>query len=141
MDSNTIGTKINKTVNLPALASWPTIPGLEKASGLGYYRTTFTWKKSASASGAIIDFRAMQNTVRVRVNGKQVPPLDLNHAVADISMYVVDGTNVVDAIAANTLYNGVVPYILELMSSGLSPFTRLGDLEVYRVSMLDCLGV
>ncbi|PVH76879.1 hypothetical protein DL98DRAFT_657077 [Cadophora sp. DSE1049] len=126
-DSNTVGTKTNKTVNLPTLASWPTIPGLENSAGIGYYRTSFSWKKSAGASGALIDFGAVQNTLRVRINGKEIPPLDPSHAIADISTYLIDGANVVDAIVATTLYNGVVPIYPDLMSSGSpSPLVRLG---------------
>ncbi|KAH6711932.1 hypothetical protein BKA61DRAFT_677143 [Leptodontidium sp. MPI-SDFR-AT-0119] len=35
-DSATIGTKRNKTLNLPALMSWSEVPGLQNISGIGY---------------------------------------------------------------------------------------------------------
>ena len=116
-DSATIGTKTNKTFILPVLASWPDISGLKNTSGVGYYSTNFTWNKS-DGSGAIIDFGPIQNTIRVRVNGKQIPPLDFSAAKADISAYLKEGVNVIEPTVATTLYNGLVPILPLLKSSG-----------------------
>ncbi|KAH7377416.1 secreted protein [Cadophora sp. MPI-SDFR-AT-0126] len=124
-DSNTIGTKTNKTFTIQSLQSWPSIAGLENSAGVGYYKTSFLWRKADGATGAQIDFGPVQNTLRVRVNGKQIPPLDTSAATADISAYLVDGQNFVEATAATTLYNGVVPFYSQLLNSGQAPYTPL----------------
>lgn len=120
-DSNSIGTKTNKTFTLPDLASWPDIPGLANTSGIGYYSNFFTWEPSSDGSGAFIDFGAIQNTVRVRVNDKSLPPLDLSNASADISAYLQRGRNTIEAIAATTLYNALVPIYPQLSTGGTHP--------------------
>ncbi|KFZ03789.1 hypothetical protein V502_10661 [Pseudogymnoascus sp. VKM F-4520 (FW-2644)] len=120
-DSNSIGTKTNKTFTLPDLASWSDIPGLANTSGIGYYSNSFTWNPSSDGSGAFIDFGAIQNTVRVRINDKTLPPLDLSAASADISAYLQKGKNTVEAIAATTLYNALVPIYPQLLTGGTQP--------------------
>lgn len=120
-NSSTIGIKTNKTFQLPELVSWAQITGLENASGVGYYRTFFSWSKS-SGDGAIINFGAPINTLRVRINGEPIPPLDLSDARADISVYLKEGANTVDAIIATTLYNALYPIYGQLRSGDIPPY-------------------
>lgn len=118
-DSSTVGTKTNYTIQLPTLVPWSEIPELYNISGLGYYSTTFDWTSSCG-EGAIINFGRIPNTIRVRINGKAIPALDLTAATADISTYLVEGENTVEAVIATTLYNAVVSRALELESGGAS---------------------
>ncbi|KAH8588281.1 hypothetical protein B0O99DRAFT_525342, partial [Bisporella sp. PMI_857] len=119
-DSNTIGTKTNQTIKIDALKSWHEIPGFRNSSGVGYYSTSFSWKRS-DGGGATIVFGKVQNTIRVRINGKQLPPLNLSDAKADISAYLKEGKNLVEATVATTLYNAVAPIYSSLRSSGAPP--------------------
>lgn len=125
-DVDTIAVKHNTTHYLPHLTSWLNIPGLENVSGRGYYSSALNWTKSSSSDrhnsgakdAAILDFGAIVHTVRVSVNNHTLPPLDLTWAKADISKYLVDGINTVQAVVATPLYNRVKPIAGELFSSG-----------------------
>jgi hypothetical protein len=81
-DISTIALKTNTTHTLPTLLSWPLIPGLETTSGLGYYSTSFSW--ADTSVGAIIDFGRVVHTLRVRINGHSLQPLDFAAAKSDI---------------------------------------------------------
>jgi len=118
-DIDTIAVKSNTTYYLPSLLSWPLIPGLANTSGVGYYSTAF--KFSNTSYGAIIDFGRVVHTLRVKINGQQLPPLDFASAKADISEYLVEGVNTVQAVTATTMINGLVPILDQLMTSGGGP--------------------
>ncbi|RFU31735.1 hypothetical protein B7463_g4619, partial [Scytalidium lignicola] len=116
--------KYNTTYSVPTLVSWQAIAGLENVSGRGYYNTTFTWPPTGSAEtaeGAIIDFGPVIHTLRVIINGKQIPPLDVTDAKADISDYLVHGQNTVEAVVATTLNNVLRTIWNNLQTSGTGP--------------------
>lgn len=115
--------KTNTTFQLTALTSWQNIAGLEHSGGVGYYSTTFLW--SDTSVSAIIDFGQVVQTLRVRINGHQLPPLDFSSAKADISQYLVKGTNTVEAIAATPLFNALIPIWDKLQTSGSGPLLPL----------------
>ena len=118
-DIDIIAVKINTTHKLPELLSWPEIPGLQNASGVGYYSTSFSWTNTSV--GAIIDFGRVVHTLRARINGKQLPPLDFTSAKADISQYLIKGENIVETIVATTMINGLAPILDQLKTSGAGP--------------------
>ncbi len=117
--------KTNATFMLGELTSWQYTPGLQNVSGRGYYSTSFTWPPAGSSSssnlGAVIDFGAIFHTVRVSINNHTLPPLDLTWARADISEYLVQGQNTVEAVVATPLLNVLRPIWEQLRSSGGPP--------------------
>ena len=119
--------KHNTTHQLSGLVPWLDIPGLQNVSGRGYYSTTFNWppisndNNSAAEDGAFIDFGFIYHTLRAYVNGRQLPPLDVTEARADIKEYLVSGTNTVEAVVATPLGNVLRPIWWQLMSSGEGP--------------------
>ncbi|KAL9068938.1 MAG: hypothetical protein Q9157_006341 [Trypethelium eluteriae] len=126
-DISTIAIKTNTTHLLPDLVSWQSIPGLQNVSGRGYYSTTFTWppesnnSNSSSPLGALIDFGPVIHTVRASINGYALQPPDTTHATADISSYLVEGTNELQAIVSTTLVNVLRPIWGQLRTSGVAP--------------------
>jgi len=108
-DAHVQARKFNTTHELPSLASWQDIDGLQNVSGRGYYTTTFPWPPKGRADGAFIDFGRVSHTLTVSINGHQLPPLDTSRARADIGAYLKDGENVVQAIIATTLINTLRP--------------------------------
>ena len=119
-DIETIAVKSNTTHALPALVSWQTISGLQFVSGRGYYSTSFNLK-STHNGGAIIDFGAIVHSIQVSINGHVIPPLDTTWAKADITPYLVNGENKVEAVVATTLVNQLNPIWSQLQTSGVGP--------------------
>ncbi|KAH7409052.1 hypothetical protein BKA64DRAFT_773603 [Cadophora sp. MPI-SDFR-AT-0126] len=124
-DSATLGVQRNTTHFLPELLPWQEIPGLANTSGVGYYDTSFSW--TDTSVGAVIDFGRVVHTLRVKINGRQILPLDPTSPKADISEYLVKGKNRVEAVAATTLYNSLVPVFSRLQTSGDGPMLGPGD--------------
>lgn len=152
--------KKNSTHRLTHLTSWQNIIGLQNVSGVGYYSTSFIWPPSSAPQhtspsrgwfswpwktshtrpsttyqhdrmGAIIDFGPIVHTLRVRINGQTIPPLDLAWARADIAGYLRRGENVVEAIVTTTLHNVLRPIYSDLQTSaGPNPFGS-GDAQDY----------
>lgn len=119
-------TKVNTTHYLSSLSSWAEIPALVNTSGIGFYTSTFTWPNdtthvSASALGAYISFGKVLHSLRVQVNGVDLPPLDITHATADISSYLRPGNNTVTAMVSTTWWNYLRTIIDTLESSGAHP--------------------
>lgn len=119
-------TRFNTTHDLTSLSSWSQIPALVNTSGIGYYTSTFTWPSnttydSAKALGAYISFGKVLHSLRVRVNGVDLPPLDITQATADISSYLRPGNNTVTAMVPTTWWNYLRTIIDILESSGAHP--------------------
>ncbi|KAH7383434.1 secreted protein [Cadophora sp. MPI-SDFR-AT-0126] len=113
----TLAVKSNKSYSLPQLEPWEAIPDLSQASGLGYYSTSFNWNHTASI-GAIIDFGQIQHTLRASINGHRLSPLDYTSARLDITEFLVQGRNLVEAVVATTLANVLRPLVRELQTVG-----------------------
>jgi hypothetical protein len=116
-------TKTNLTFNISTLLPWKELShSLTNVSGLGYYSTAFQWPPvdidAADLSGAYIDLGAILHTVRVQVNGKPLPPLDLTWAKADIGPALIPGTNVVEVVVSTPLGNALRPIWDKIMTSG-----------------------
>lgn len=97
-----------RSVALPggALAAWPLVPGLEDVSGIGRYAITITlgseWKRGL---GAKLDLGEVFDTFRVRVNGRQLPPLAQVNTLVDLGDRLQPGRNVIEVEVATTLNN------------------------------------
>lgn len=125
-DATELMTRFNTTHSLPALVSWAQIPALVNTSGIGYYTTTFTWPSkathaSANELGAYISFGKVLHSLRVQINGIDLPPLDITHAMADISPYLRPGNNTVTAIVPTTWWNYLRTIMDTLESAGAHP--------------------
>ena len=121
--------KYNTTHTLPHLVSWLQVSGLQNVSGRGFYSTSFRWPPSGLGSdkkrpdGAFIDFGPILHTLSVRVNGHELPPLDVTSAKSDITQWLLEGENNLEADVATTLNNVVRTVWDSLMTSG----TRAAD--------------
>lgn len=118
--------KFNTTHSLSSLSSWAQIPALVNTSGIGYYTSTFTWPSNATDASsdelaAYISFEKVLHSLRVRVNGAELPPLDITNARANISPYLRPGDNTVTAIVPTTWWNYLRTIIDTLESAGAHP--------------------
>ena len=132
-DIATVANKTNSTYSLPSIVPWSSIsPSLQNVSGRGYYTTNFTWSSNSSTSaGAFLDIGPIFHAARAWVNGRQLPPLDVTHAYADIAPYLVDGVNQVEMVVATPLGNALRPIWKTLLSSGRAPDPPLPPLQAY----------
>jgi hypothetical protein len=122
-DAAVIADKFNATLTLPALVSWKDIPSLANVSGVGYYSATFAWPPSANAiaDGAYIVFPPVLHALRVRINGRPLPPLDFTAPKADISSYLHQGVTLVEALVPTTMWNYLRSIFGDLEDAGSSP--------------------
>ncbi|KAH8897356.1 secreted protein [Thozetella sp. PMI_491] len=126
MDISPVADKHNTTHQLSRLVSWQQIDGLQHVSGLGYYETSFQWPPTNDSSGAIISFGRVVHTLSVSINGHVLPALDVIDASRDITQYLVQGENKVEAIVSTTLANVLSPIWDDLRSSGSPPMGLFG---------------
>lgn len=88
------------------LPAWTAIPGLEDVSGLGTYSGTLTVDENwAKSSRLVLDLGAVYDTVRVTVNGAEVPGVDPRNPVIDVSEQVTSGVNTVEIEVGTTFRN------------------------------------
>lgn len=93
-------------VELDSLVPWSEIEGLEYVSGVGTYTTTLELGKSWTGGyGAYLDLGEHNDSVRVRVNGVEVGPVDQLDAVVDLGGYLHRGSNTIEVKVATSLYN------------------------------------
>ncbi|NGO74570.1 alpha-L-rhamnosidase [Streptomyces sp. YC504] len=93
-------------VELAALTPWSKIPGLEDVSGVGRYRATLELGAEWSARhGAYLHLGGVCDTFHVRVNGKELPPVDQLTRVADLGSRLRRGTNTIEVEVASPLLN------------------------------------
>lgn len=120
-DASIIANKHNNTHSLPSLSAWTNIPGLQNASGVGYYAASFPWQATNGSEGAYIRFSRVLHAVTVYVNGNRLPPLDYNAAKADIGPYLLHGENHVLVIAPTTMWNYLRSIFSQLRHVGQPP--------------------
>jgi hypothetical protein len=95
-----------RRVHLEALAPWSQVPGLEDVSGVGVYSTVVDLGSDWSGSdGAVLELGEVNDTFRVRVNGRQVDPCDVLDTTVDVGPLLRRGRNVVEVEVASTLIN------------------------------------
>ncbi|MFJ3669726.1 glycosyl hydrolase [Streptomyces sp. NPDC090106] len=93
--------------SLAELVSWQRIDGLEDVSGVGVYTASFTLPAGySSAAGAVLDLGALgAGSVEVRVNGKDLPPVNQVSPVVDLGDRLRVGSNTLTVTVATTLLN------------------------------------
>lgn len=97
------------------LVAWKLLgDGYEDVSGLGIYSTAFTIPAGVYQGklGARLRLGAIDNTVRVWVDGKALPPVDITNAVVDIGDFLGSGAapgsdHVLKVEVSSTLFNRV----------------------------------
>ncbi|KAL4940392.1 hypothetical protein BDV06DRAFT_230334 [Aspergillus oleicola] len=122
-DAVTIAAKHNTTHHLDNLKSWLNIPGLQNASGIGYYETSFTWTGSrpGSADGAYIHFANITHTLQLFINDKFTGPFDHNSGMVDITPFLVTGKNKVLVIVPTKMWNYIKSIAGDIRESGNLP--------------------
>jgi hypothetical protein len=123
--------------NIQSLVSWTDISSsLANVSGRGYYSTDFQWPPSSTSvsdddasvvDGAFIDLGSIVHTARVTINGQTLAPLDISWARADISAYLVQGTNLVEVVVSTSLGNGLRTIWDSIETSGKKASTQFPD--------------
>ena len=79
---------------------------MEDVSGLGTYSGTLTVDENwAKSSRLVLDLGAVYDTVRVTVNGAEVPGVDPRNPVIDVSEQVTSGVNTVEIEVGTTFRN------------------------------------
>jgi hypothetical protein len=88
------------------LAPWSQIPGLEDVSGVGRYRTVVDLGADwTTGDGAMLELGEVNDTFRVWVNGRRVPPCDMLDTTLDLGGHLDAGRNVIEVEVATTLLN------------------------------------
>lgn len=92
-------------------------PAAGEVSGVGTYETSFEFAAGAWGKGNTkttddgvalrLSFGPVRNTICVWVNGRQLPALDLTDAVADVTQFLVNGSNSVRVEVTSSLFNAV----------------------------------
>jgi hypothetical protein len=99
-------TKVRRRVDLEGLRPWTEIPELQDSAGVGTYTTTVDLGRDWPAgTGALLDLGAVSDTFRVRVNGRELRPIDQLDPVADVGPYLRRGRNTIEVEVATPLWN------------------------------------
>lgn len=124
-DASIVAVKTNTTHQLTELVSWNDIPEATNTSGIGYYRTNFTWppesgsgEMNGTSLGAYIRFPPVLDAITVYANGARLPPLDYADPVADITPYLVSGDNRIVAVVPSTMWNYLRSILPDIRSAG-----------------------
>jgi hypothetical protein len=112
-------------VTLDSLAPWTSIPGLENVSGIGTYKTSFDLGRLPAHAGAKLEIPSFVGSMRIRVNGKQLPPVDQLDTDFEIGNWVRSGKNDLEIEVATNLFNRL----------------RVADPEVYGVGKPQAYGL
>lgn len=97
--------KLPVSVDLPALQSWPDIPELRDASGIGTYTTRISLPAEWDAGyGAMISLGQVTDTFVLTVNGRAIS-VDQVGSSADIGPHLKPGDNEIRVRVATTLNN------------------------------------
>lgn len=127
LNPTTTSSNLSTITNIQSLVPWHSISSsLANVSGRGYYSTSFQWSRK-SGKGAFIDLGAIIHTARVIINGKTLPPLDITWARADISKYLVNGSNTVEVVVSTPLGNALRAVWDSLISSGKAAVSQVAD--------------
>jgi len=98
--------KVKHSLKLSGLKPWTDINGLKEVSGVGRYTSTFKldsgWSKD---QGAILELGKIGGTIRVYINGTQLPPVNQFTAKTDVGPYLKAGENKIEVVVATNLNN------------------------------------
>jgi hypothetical protein len=142
----------SRELDLQALRSWPEIPDLQDASGIGRYRTEVElgrrWIATArkrQRRGVIMELGPIFDSVRVTINGHRLPPIDRYNATADVTSYLRRGTNTIEVEIATTLRNRLrtLPEYPEYAEAPRQPYGLVGPVRLvpYREAVIRTRGV
>ncbi|HJP77053.1 MAG TPA: glycosyl hydrolase [Pseudonocardiaceae bacterium] len=93
-------------VSLDGLVPWSQIPALIDSSGIGHYRADVSLPANwGHAAGAVLDLGVVNDTFRVWVNGRRVPPAGVLTSKLDLGSLLRPGDNVVEVEVATALMN------------------------------------
>ncbi|KAL4798786.1 hypothetical protein BDV19DRAFT_402137 [Aspergillus venezuelensis] len=126
-DATIIAAKRNTTHHLNDVKSWLDIPGLQNASGIGYYETSFTWPRTTSVSeegeeeGAYIHFPNITHTLLLFINNHPTNSIDLTTGTIDITPYLLPGKNKLLVIVPTTMWNYIRSIAPRIRESGNTP--------------------
>lgn len=105
--TNEYAYKTNKqtiNVKLDRLTSWDNIEAVGKTvSGKGFYRSSFVW--DGSSDGAYLDFGRVTESMRIKINGVETDPVNMNLSRVDISDLIKVGENTVEIEYSSNLNN------------------------------------
>lgn len=92
-------------VTLDTLTTWDNISALGRdICGKAVYRASFVWD-AHTADGAYLDFGSIVQTLRVKINGKEAPDVNLIRPRIDITDLLCDGENTVELFYSSNLNN------------------------------------
>ncbi|WKN47435.1 glycosyl hydrolase [Nocardioides sp. Arc9.136] len=95
-----------RRAELTTLVPWSRVPGLEDVSGVGRYRTVVELDRSwGPEDGALLELGEVNDTFRVTVNGRALPPCDVLDTTVDLGHTLRAGRNVVEVEVTSTLIN------------------------------------
>lgn len=98
--------KVRHELDLTELRSWSEIKELEDVSGVGRYTTTFVLGEPWTGGYcAYLNLGEIVHTVRVKVNGISVGPVDPREPVLDLHGVLRRGNNTVEVEVTTTLRN------------------------------------
>jgi hypothetical protein len=99
-------TKVRVRIELDGLKPWTEIPELQDSAGVGTYTATVDLGRDwPSGAGALLDLGLVTDTFRVRVNGRELRPIDQLDPVADLGPYLRRGRNTIEVEVATPLWN------------------------------------
>ncbi|KAH8679546.1 hypothetical protein BGZ60DRAFT_554003 [Tricladium varicosporioides] len=104
----------NHTIVNTNLMPW-TKYNLSDVSGIGYYTTFF----DLVSLDAKLSLGPIQHTVKVILNNRELPPIDLFNPVIDISSYSKIGRNQLQIHITTTLFNAVKSRSSKIMTAGV----------------------
>ena len=97
-DKNKVNVKLEK------LTSWDNIEAVGKnVSGKGFYRAAFTW--DGTSDGAYLDFGRVTESMRIKINGIETDPVNMNLSRVDISELLKIGENIIEIEYSSNLNN------------------------------------
>lgn len=97
--------KTHHRLDLPSLTSWLNIPELQNVSGIGRYITYIDLGPEWTHGHIHLDLGLISDSVRVRINGRPLPPLNPFAPRTDVTPYLRTGSNTVEVEVATTLRN------------------------------------
>ena len=132
-DADVVAIKRNSTREVTApLLGWSAINGLQNASGIASYSTSFTWPPKSSygsSLGAYLKLPPLLHTAKLLVNGKEARAVNVMNPVVDISPQLIAGTNQITIVIPSTMWNYLRSMLGDLVSSGGPPF-RVTSLNI-----------
>ncbi|KAJ3540266.1 hypothetical protein NM208_g5143 [Fusarium decemcellulare] len=122
-DDSSVTRSVVKTIELgpqSSLRPWSAIGGMQNVSGVGVYTTTFSLPKNfeLDQSAVLVHFGPILGTLRVWVNERLVPPLDVSNAEAYVTELLVLGENRIKVEVSSNLFNAVKARIDSIYTGG-----------------------